>query len=60
MRVKPIIAGKDAERFLKKVRRNNRKIEDRGSQRKKLIRKASAAINNKYGITMKMLSQNDE
>lgn len=34
MRVKPIIAGKDAERFLKKVRRNNRKIEDRGSQRK--------------------------
>ncbi|TWK39046.1 hypothetical protein CHCC20368_2593 [Bacillus licheniformis] len=35
MRVKPIIAGKDAERFLKKVRRNNRKIEDRGSQRKK-------------------------
>ena len=60
MRVKPIIAGKDAERFLEKVRRNNRKIEDRGSQRKKLIRKASAAINNKYGIAMKMLSQNDE
>ncbi|GIN67561.1 hypothetical protein FKN04_09755 [Bacillus glycinifermentans] len=60
MRGKPIVTGKDAERFLEKVRRNNRKIEARRSQRKKLIRKASAAINNRYGTAFKMLSQNDE
>ncbi|MEC1437232.1 hypothetical protein P9D57_00410 [Bacillus sonorensis] len=60
VRGKPIVTGKDAERFLEKVRRNNRKIEARRSQRKKLIRKASAAINNRYGTTLKMLSENDE
>lgn len=60
MRDKPIVTGKDAEKFLEKVQRNNRRIKARRSQRKELIQKASTAINNKYGIAMKMLSQNDE
>ncbi|MDE1403248.1 hypothetical protein [Bacillus licheniformis] len=60
MRDKPIVTGKDAEKFLEKVQRNNRRIKARRSQRKELIQKASTAINNKYGTAFKMLSQNDE
>ncbi|ASB89200.1 hypothetical protein OZL92_17650 [Bacillus sonorensis] len=60
MREKPIVTGKDAERFLEKVRRNNRRIEARRARKKELIRKGSAAINNQYGTTLKMLSENDE
>lgn len=36
MRDKPIVTGKDAEKFLEKVQRNNRRIKARRSQRKKL------------------------
>lgn len=34
MRDKPIVTGKDAEKFLEKVQRNNRRIKARRSQRK--------------------------
>ncbi|KAA6472271.1 hypothetical protein [Bacillus swezeyi] len=43
MRHKPILTGEDAERFLEKVRRNNRKIEARISQRKKLNVEATSS-----------------
>ncbi|MGG4059045.1 hypothetical protein ABEV78_12555 [Bacillus licheniformis] len=36
MRDKPIVTGKDAEKFLEKVQRNNRRTKAQRSQRKKL------------------------
>ncbi|MCY9372451.1 hypothetical protein [Bacillus haynesii] len=42
MRGKPIVTGKDVERFLKNV--ITEKLKPGGAQRKKLIQKASAAI----------------
>ncbi|CAF1782134.1 hypothetical protein [Bacillus subtilis] len=37
MRIKPVVTGKDAERFLERVKRNNERIEARRAKRKAMM-----------------------
>lgn len=41
MRVKPVVSGKDAERFLERVKRNNQRIEARRAKRKAMMNRVS-------------------